>query len=203
MKIKKVALFFIFGILVSYLIPVNKVYATENKALTPYEIQYQLEKIGNSYHQGDVLSEEDADFIARYAPRVDFSEMLFSSFELTSSQGSIYGSRNVYGVSAEIYGNIWHTGTFNYNFGGNVTGRIISGQTPKKMKLIISCQSYGLVGGSTVLSYSDSVTNEASYSRTISMSKSKNYSGVAAFYVVQATLDVTTSNGNAFTINAN
>lgn len=34
------------------------------------------------------------------------------------------------------------------------------------------------------------------------MSKSKNYSGVTAVYVINTQLDVTTASGNGFTINA-
>ena len=159
------------------------------------EISDRFAQISESYNVGDTLSEEDAAFVWE-------NGLQDEQPVLTRGSASIYETRTAYGTTAILSGTVWHNGTFNYNFGGNVRGRITSGQTPRQMTVTVTCQAFGLVGSSTVLQYSDSVTSTSYGSRTVSMSKSKNYSGVTAVYVINTQLDVTTASGNGFTINA-
>ena len=97
-------------------------------------------------------------------------------------------------------GTVWHNGTYNYNYGGNLTGRVTKGGTPQKMEITVRCQAYGLVGKSTILTYDDSVSHASYNSKTVTMNKSQNYSGVSLFYIINTTLDVTCEGGEGFTI---
>lgn len=173
----------------------NVARADSSDELTVEEISARLQQIGKSYEVGEVLSEDDADFVWKYGINP-------ASKPVTRGSTTINEQSTQYGTTATLTGTVWHDGTFNYNFGGNVTGRVISGPTPQSMTVTVSCQSYGLVGSSTVLTYSDNVSQTSYNSTSVSMNKSKNYSGVAAIYVINTQLDVTTASGNGFTINA-
>lgn len=198
-RLLKDTLAFIALIAVSLLLlgapPIEVVHAETASELTAREINERLQQIGESYEVGEALNEEDADFVWEYGVIPD-------SQPVTRTSASINEQSTQYGTTATLTGTVWHDGTFNYNFGGNVTGRVISGPTPQSMTVTVSCQSYGLVGSSTVLTYSDNVSQTSYNSTVVNMNKSKNYSGVAAIYVINTQLDVTTASGDGFTINA-
>ncbi len=152
-----------------------------------------MDYISSKYEVGDALSPEDANLVKQAS---------VAAQNASRESKGVNETRTAYGTTALMYGSVWHNGTFNYNFGGNLTGKITAGSTPRSMTLTVRCQSYGLVGGSTVLTYDDSVSQTSSNSKSVSMSKSKNYSGVAAVYIINTSLDVTTANGQGFTVNA-
>lgn len=189
------ALLLALAICLSALAP-QPVSAREDNSLSLEQISAQLIEISTSYQVGDVLSDEDAAFVKAHALSANDANLQ------PRGSASVYETRTAYGTSARLSGTVWHNGSFNYNFGGNLTGTITSGATPRSMTVTVFCQSYGIVGSSTVLTYSDSVSQTSQNSRSVSMSKSKNYSGVAALYMINSQLDVTTSSGNGFTINA-
>lgn len=169
--------------------------AGEQGQLTQEQIRDRFIEIGSEYAPGDKLSDDDAAFVWRYTTHDDGVRVL-----RTSANVNVSGSG--YGTSVSLKGTTWHNGTFNYNFGGNLTGTVTAGPVPKKMTVTVYCQSYGIVGSSTVLLYSDSVSHTSYNSKTVKMNKSKNYSGVAAFYAINAQIDVTTAAGSGFTVNA-
>lgn len=162
-------------------------------ATTPKDRIELMDYISSKYEVGDVLTPEDAELVRQASA---------ASQNVRRDSKSVNETRTAYGTTALMCGNVWHNGTFNYNFGGNLTGKITAGSTPKSMTLTVRCQSYGLVGGSTVLTYDDSVSQTSSNSKSVSMNKSKDYSGVAAIYIINTSLDVTTANGQGFTVNA-
>ena len=74
-------------------------------------------------------------------------------------------------------------------------------ETPRKMTLTVHCTSYGIVGsGGAVKIYDDGVSASTSYSNSFYASPARSYSGYMLWYNVSAWLDVTTSEGNFFTV---
>lgn len=163
--------------------------------LTSEEVSARFAEIGEKYDVGGVLSEEDAEFVWAYGSSL-------ADVPAACATATVSETATAYGTTVTLKGTVWHTGTYTYNFGGNLTGTVTSGSTPQEMTITVTCQSYGLVGTSTVVMYSGSVTHTTTGSKTVSMNKSANYTGVALIYSINTTLDVTTSSGYGFTVNA-
>lgn len=166
---------------------------TYQARLTSDDITARFRSIHESYEVGDVLSEDDAEFVHKYAKADNQIE--------TRLSGSFNQTGSYYGVTANVAGTVWHNAELTgYNFGGNVTGRILSGATPKNMTVTVTCDSFGMVGGETILTYKDKVSQTSYNSKTVTMNKSKFYTAGIVLYTINTTLDVTTADGAGFNI---
>ncbi len=158
-------------------------------------ISNRFTEIYERYEPGDIITGDDADFIKAHAEIANApstrAQDKVKAFQRTESK---------YGTEVRFNGKMWHQGTFEYNYGGNLQATLKSGPTPKKMTMSVNCQAYGLVADGYVVTYEGSVTHTANGVKSTSMNKSKNYTGVVALYYVNATLDVTTAGGQGFNI---
>ena len=171
------------------------VYA-ENDNLTDEQISERFKEINSTYSIGEVFNECNTEFIMLYASKPNTS-----SIAPLDSQGfNVTGSG--YGTSVRCTGSLYHNGTVpSYNYGGNINVAKTSGPTPRKMTLTVHCTSYGIVGsGGAVKIYDDGVSASTSYSNSFYASPARSYSGYMLWYNVSAWLDVTTSEGNFFTV---
>lgn len=162
----------------------------------------EFKRIYNTYEVGDVLTIPDANFVKRYILIDEFYSKIEEGVPSFRTAGNVNEVDTQYGTRVSLKGNVWHTGTFNYNFGGKLTGSVISGPTPKQMKITVYCTAWGLQGSTLGLAYKDNVSHTVYDSRTIYMNKSKNYTGISAVHSINTSLDVTTASGAGFTVNA-
>ena len=166
------------------------------------EIAGRFEEIASTYSVGEVLSEDDRAFVEEYGKKPS----LPSDVGLYATNGSsrVNTSRTMYGLTGTLLGDVWHSGTFAYEWGATLTGRGISGPTPKKLVVSAKVQAYGLTGaGDMILQYKNTLSNTSYNSGLVQMSKSDSYSGLIVSYYVTSQLDVTTSSGAAFTVQSN
>lgn len=184
-------------VLLCSLIPLT--YA-RGETLSTAEVSERFNQISSTYEPGERLSEEDSAFVQSYA----------NSTDSTTSEISLLGSTNVnrsftkYGVTANLSGSVWHNGVGYYEWGGDLTGRVSSGLTPRKMTVSVRVSSFGILpDGGTFLEHSDSISNTSTNSRTVSLYGERSYIGYASFYYVTSSLDVTTSAGELFSFEGN
>ena len=165
----------------------------ENDNLSSSEISERFHSINATYQVGEEFNDSDADFVLRYGKKP-------SSIALYGSdQFNISGSGS--GTTVKASGTLYHNGTFQYTYGGNVTITKTAGPTPKKLTLTVHCTSYGVVGsGGVGIIYNDGVSASKSNASTFVASPSRTYTGYMTVYSVEAWVDVTTSSGNFFTV---
>ena len=177
-------------VIFSFLVPRP---ASAHTDLNSRQISMRFAQIGNSYEVGDALSDEDAAFVLAYADKSDVQEVQ------PRSGTNINKSFTSYGVTANISGNIWHNALTVHEWGGNLTGTITSGLTPKHMRVYARVQAYGVGADGTVsLGYSDVLENESFNSRRVSMNQSSSYGGFYPLSYVTSGLVVTTASGDIF-----
>lgn len=167
--------------------------ASSTDTLSDEEIQARFEEIAAIYTVGDVLSEEDAEFMLTYG----------STQSGARTTATVDETVTKYGTTVTLTGTVWHTGFLSYNYGGDLTAQVTSGSTPQEMTLTISCQAFSL-NSEELLSvvYSGEVSHSVTDSKTLNMDKSNNYYGYTLIYVLDTQLDVTTASGDGFTVNA-
>lgn len=85
--------------------------------LSPYEIDARFQRIGQTYSPGEELSEQDAAFVKQYAMHSE--DATHPVNRATNGSTNVNSSRTMYGVSANLSGRVWHSGTFAYQWGGN------------------------------------------------------------------------------------
>lgn len=174
----------------------------ESEQLSQAQITQRLMEIDSSYDVGEPFSAEDAAFVLAYASRADDVES--SGADSNSPRGShtftVSGTK--YGTTVTASGNLYHNGvTPSYTYGGNVTIRTTAGSTPKRLKLTVHCTSYGIVGENGFGKiYDGQVSASKKNAKTFKASPKRTYSGFMNLYSVYGWVDVTTSNGNFFTI---
>lgn len=170
--------------------------------LSPYEIDARFQRIGQTYSPGEELSEQDAAFVKQYAMHSE--DATHPVNRATNGSTNVNSSRTMYGVSANLSGRVWHSGTFAYQWGATLTGKITSGSTPKRMTVSAKVQAFGATKSSGLsLAYTHTLSNTSYNSRTVQMSKSDSYAGLVVAYYVTSQLDVTTSSGSSFTVQSN
>ena len=170
--------------------------------LSQHKIDMRFQQISQTYSPGEELSEQDAAFVRRYATRPEATPN--PGTRAGSGSKNVNASRTMYGVTAKLSGNVWHSGTFTYQWGATLTGRILSGSTPRSMTASAKVQAYGATtSGGLSLAYTRTLSNTSYNSRTVQMSKSDSYAGLVVAYYVTSQLDVTTSSGSSFTVQSN
>lgn len=166
--------------------------SAEPNPLTPEEIAKKLAEIGSKYKMGESLSDEDADFVFRYA---DTSQATRATPVDRSFEQDVSG----YGTTIHVAGRVWHSGTLNYEYGGRIIAQKKSGGTPKKMTLGVEVNAWGAgADGGLFVVHSGSVSHAGSNTSYLSMDKSRAYSGLVVYYSMSPFIDVTTSSGSAF-----
>ena len=164
--------------------------------LSQHEIDMRFQQVGQTYSPGEELSEQDAAFVRRYATRPEATPN--PGTRASSGSKNVNASRTMYGVTAK------YSGAFTYQWGATLTGRILSGSTPRSMTVSAKVQAYGATtSGGLSLAYTHTLSNTSYNSRTVQMSKSDSYAGLVVAYYVTSQLDVTTSSGSSFTVQSN
>lgn len=164
--------------------------ASADEALTEAQIQQRLDEINSSYEIGEAFSQEDEDFVLRYATNPH--SRATQSFSVTKTK---------YNTTVSVSGSIYHTGTIAYSYGGDIAVNKTKGQTPKKYKVTVSCVAYGIVGSEGVGKiYDGSVSASKSNADTFNANLNEDYGGVMVAYDLSAKVVVTTSSGDVFTI---
>lgn len=160
-------------------------------------------RLFQSYEVDDILTNEDSEFVRNYLIKDKLlnplHDTVIGSFRTT---GNVNESDSQFGTSVTLTGTVWHTGTFNYNFGGRLNGYVTAGPVPKNMTITVYCMAWGLEGSQLGLAYKDQVSHTVYNSKSIYMNKSKNYTGISAVHSINTSLDVTTASGAGFTVNA-
>lgn len=165
----------------------------ENEGLTEQEVQDRFREINSTYDIGEAFNASDAEFVLTYGINPDSPSTRDSKYFHTSGTGS--------GTTVQASGTLYHNGTFNYTYGGNITISKSNGPTPRNLKLTVHCTAYGPVGsGGVGIIYNDGVSTSEANSAYFSASPSRTYSGVMTVYSLEAWVDVTTASGNMFTI---
>ncbi|MDO4429629.1 MAG: hypothetical protein Q4B91_09105 [Atopobiaceae bacterium] len=163
---------------------------------TDAQIADRLQEINERYDLYEPMSAEDAAFVQEYATPVGSPATRgSSSFSWTKSGG---------GTQVTVTGNVYHNGTLSYTWGANMDVATISGPTPRSMVARVQCTAYGVLGDNLYGKiYDRTVSRTYSNTRSFHYAPAVNYSGVAAVYSVNASVDVTTSNGSFFTVTGN
>ena len=196
----KSCLFSLFFAILMFSFPYYSVaYGQDNRYIST-----EYKRIFQSYEVGDILADEDSEFVKTYLIK---DQLLNPLYDVVSgadrTTGDVNETDSQFGTSVSLTGTVWHTGTFNYNFGGRLNGYVTSGPVPKNMTITVSCMAWGLEGTQLGLAYKDQVSHTVYNSKSIYMNKSKNYTGVTAVHSINTSLDVTTASGEGFTVNAN
>ena len=167
--------------------------SSDSNALSDQQIASRLQEIDERYDLFEPMSDEDAAFVQQYASSVnDPATRGSSSFSWTESGG---------GTQVTVTGNVYHNGTLNYTWGANMDVATISGSTPRTMVAKVHCTAYGILGDSLYGKiYDRTVSRTYSNTRSFHYAPAVSYSGVAAVYTVNASVDVTTANGSFFTV---
>lgn len=167
--------------------------AFAHTSLDSTQINIRFSQIDSTYEIGDALSEEDAAFVLAYASRADLQK------NQTRAGTNINKSFTSYGVTANLSGNIWHNALAAHEWGGNLTGTITSGSTPKHMRVYAHVQAFGVAADGTVsLGYSKTLDNDSYNSKSVRMNQSSSYSGFFPLSYVTSGLEVTTASGDKF-----
>ena len=194
----RTALSFVFIILVCSLMafsPANALASSYSKI----EVAERFKQIALTYSVGEILSEEDRTFVETYGSQPSLSPD--ASLYATGGSSDANASRTMYGVTATLLGEVWHSGTGAYEWGATLTGRATSGPTPSKLEVSAKVQAFGLTSsGGMILLYTNTLSNTSYNSRVVQMSRSDSYAGLVVFYYVTSQLDVTTSSGATFTV---
>ena len=163
----------------------------------------KLSEIGDKYSEGDKLSDEDAAYIRAYAPRVsDNAENLLEPAALNQSS-KFSKTKKKFGTTVHVSGSIFskYEGLpTEHSYGGTINVKKTAGKTPKKIKAKIDCRAYGLMGTNVFVMYKGSVSASKQNSSTLKTQLKKTYTGVVAYCMVEASVVVTTSSGDVFTI---
>lgn len=169
--------------------------------LSEEEIAKRFNEINAKYKPGEEFSKKDAEFVKKYADNAPSNEEGVKHPQAANKSTSISAVRSKYGTKISIAGKIYHKGTFEYTYGGNLTVKKVGGKTPKKMTAYVECTSYGVVGnGGIGIVYSNKLSASAKKKNSLRFSKHRTYGGVIVLYRVSAYFDIVTSNGSHFTI---
>ena len=187
-----------FCLLMGSPLPAHAKSATSNNSsmLSEQQIASRLQEINERYDLFEPMSDEDAAFVQQYASPVNAPATRgSSSFSWTKSGG---------GTQVTVSGNVYHNGTLNYTWGANMDVATVSGSTPRTMVAKVHCTAYGILGDNLYGKiYDRTVSRTYSNTRSFHYAPAVSYSGVAAAYTVNASVDVTTANGSFFTVTGN
>lgn len=168
---------------------------SQNDELSQQQIEKRFHEINSTYEVGEVFSSSDADFVLQYSTRPN------ASFQRGGQNFSIGGGG--YGTYVNASGYIYHNGTFNYTYGANANINKTSGGTPRSMTFTVHCTSYGVIGDQGIgIIYNDGTSYTSTYTNSFYANPSRTYTGYMIGYVVECWVDVTTSDGNYFTVHA-
>ena len=170
--------------------------ASSANGLSQSQIKERLKEINARYEVGEEFSADDAQFVKTYAAPATQPAIMTVDSNSTFNKTKTYGKTTV-----NASGSLFHKGTFAYIYGGNVKVTTKSETTPKKIKIVIHCTSYGVVGsGGVGKIYDGKVKAAKENSKKFSTDLRGSYSGVAVTYDVDCSVKITTSAGNVFTI---
>ena len=162
----------------------------ENENLASTQISERFAAINSTYNVGEPFSASDADFVSKYGVSPNEPSARGSHFFDVTGSG--------YGTTIRFYGTIYHNGTFNYTWGGDINAYKYSGTLPQQLALEIECTSYGAIGsGGIGIIYHQTIGNvSGSNPPTWSYSGFRNYSGTTISYSLSAYCTVTTASGS-------
>ncbi|MDO4854388.1 MAG: hypothetical protein Q4A43_03090 [Coriobacteriia bacterium] len=166
-------------------------------------IKSKLSEIGDKYSEGDILSDEDAAYVRAHVPEVgDSTESQLEPAALNQS-GKFSKTKKKFGTTVHVSGSIFskYEGLpTEHSYGGTIAVKKTAGKTPRKIKTTITCRAYGLMGTKLLVMYNGSVSASKKNADSLKAQLKKTYTGVVAYCMVEASVSVTTSNGDVFTV---
>lgn len=168
------------------------------------DIRARLRAIDDSYHVGELLSEDDAEFVLAYGTRSQGRQRVLGGGGaiLRDTQQALNISGTKYGTAVKATGTIYYRVDGLYKtYGANATITVSKGGAPKSMKLTVSCVTYGILGeGGVVQTYNGSVNASCQNKTLFKCNPQGSFYASAVIYSVTSKLDVTTKDGNFFTL---
>ncbi|EFS04105.1 hypothetical protein D8X85_05360 [Listeria seeligeri] len=187
----------------------NEIVYDCNKNLTADEVDKRFTDISTKYVENEALSKEDAEFVVRYSDKEEpAAKPLLKgvNFYKGTSSKSFNKSKTSMGVKVTFSGKISsHLNALSIGdqwYSGKTTAKINSGSSKvKKIKTVISQNTYGLVGGSgtyvgLVHKSSLSSTTSKKGATTNYLDQKKKYSALLVSYSYTTTyVEVSTTSG--------
>ncbi|WJV18632.1 hypothetical protein QU593_21335 [Rossellomorea marisflavi] len=140
------------------------------------EIQNKLIEIDEKYEVGDVLSEEDGEFVKKYAMKASQPSGEFTTQKIFSGTKKYNKSRTVSGLKATISGscNINHWNVLNNKYDCSLKATSNKGKVTTKVKH----SAYGVLGNKTVGKIYSKTSKSGAGKLKSSLGASDNYAGV-------------------------
>ncbi|MBC1997999.1 hypothetical protein HCJ67_06665 [Listeria marthii] len=190
----------------------NEIIYDCNKNLTAEEVDKRFSDISTKYVANEAFSKEDAEFVVRYSDKEEKEEPVAKpllkgvNFYKGTSSKSFNKSKTSMGVKVTFSGKISsHLNAINPGdqwYSGKTTAKINSGSSKvKKIKSVVSQNTYGLIGNSgtyigLVHKSSLSSTTSKKGATTNSLDQKKKYSALLVSYAYTTTyVEVSTTSG--------
>lgn len=181
---------------------------TEEIPLTKQQVLDKLDEIAKNYEIGELLNEEDAEFVKKYVPApqpVGKDEIQTLALRSTFVLGTKSNSGNT--LKATVSGTIWSDiGALNNSFGGNLATYIHTGN-PTRVVTKIRHIAFGLFGsGGTFVGLVQNETLQSDVTKNFNtdakIESSHRYAASVAYSTTYAEADIYYGSGSLFTVEA-